>query len=88
MFAFGFGGIFIITQMYGLGLSKIARFALVGVYCAAVVFVYSARGLGKLNEIIRIPAIDYLLVFVLTALIAGPMWLYKRFAVKIPVLPS
>jgi hypothetical protein len=44
--------------------------------------------LGKLNEIIRIPAIDYLLVFVLTGLIAGPMWLYKRFAAKAPALPS
>jgi hypothetical protein len=88
MFLFGFGGIFIITQMYGLGLSRIARFALIGVYCAAVVFVYSGRGLGKLNEIIRIPAIDYLLVFVLTGLIAGPMWLYKRFAAKPSALPG
>ena len=88
MFAFGFGGIFIITQMYGLGLSRLVRLALIGVYCAAVIFVYSQKPLSTLNEIIRIPAIDYLLVFVLTGLIAGPLWLYKRFAAKSPALPS
>jgi hypothetical protein len=88
MFAFGFGGIFIISQMYGLGLSRIARLLLIGVYCAGVIVVYSQKPLVQINEIIRIPVIDYLLVFVLTGLIAGPMWLYKRFATKTPALPS
>ncbi len=79
MFAFGFGGIFIITQMYGLGLSRIARFGLIGVYSVAVVIVYSERGVAKLNEIIRIPAIDYLLVFAFAWLIAGFLWVYRQF---------
>jgi hypothetical protein len=30
MFAFGFGGVFVITQMHGLGLSRWTRFALAG----------------------------------------------------------
>ena len=78
MFAFGFGGIFVITQMYGLGLSKMARWAILAVYCALVVWIYSGRGFDKVNEVIRIPVIDYVLVFVLTGLVAGPMWLVRR----------
>jgi hypothetical protein len=88
MFAFGFGGIFIISQMYGLGLSRLTRLGLIGVYSAAVIFVYSQKPLAQLNEIIRIPAIDYLLVFVLTWLVAGSLWLYKRFVAKSSALPS
>lgn len=87
MFAFGFGGVFIITQMYGLGLSKMVRLGLMGLYCALVIFVYNQKGFSYLNEIIRIPAIYYLLVFVLTGLVAAPIWLYKR-ARKTTVLPN
>jgi hypothetical protein len=78
MFAFGFGGIFVITQMYGLGLSRMVRMVLLLAYCASVVWVYSGRGWGKLNEIIRIPVIDYLLVFVLTGLFAGGLWIARK----------
>ena len=42
-----------------------------GLYVVGVVVVYAGRGWGNLNEIIRIPLIDYLLVFVL----AGLIWL-------------
>ncbi len=79
MFAFGFGGIFVITQMYGLGLSKLTRWALLASYCVLALWVYSQRGFDKLNEIIRIPLIDYVLVFTLALLIGGPMWLMRRF---------
>jgi hypothetical protein len=78
MFAFGFGGIFVITQMYGLGLSRNARIALILVYCGLVTWVYSGRGLGKLNEIIRIPVIEYLVVFVLTGLVAAGLWVARQ----------
>lgn len=78
MFAFGFGGIFVITQMYGLGLSKNVRFGLILLYAGLVTWVYSGRGWGKLNEIIRIPVIDYLLVFVLTGLFAGGLWIARK----------
>ena len=78
MFAFGFGGMFIITQMYGLGLSRNARFGLILSYAALVTWVYSGRGWGKLNEIIRIPVIEYFVVFVLTALVAGILWIARK----------
>ena len=71
MFFFGFAGLFIITQMHGVGLSLRTRIGLIGVYAASVIWVYSERGLAQLNEIIRIPAIGYIAVFVL----AGIFWL-------------
>lgn len=74
MFFFGFLGIFIITQMHGLGLSRAVRGVLFGIYVALMVWVYSGRGIDKLNEVVRIPVIDYLLVFVL----AGLIWLMIR----------
>lgn len=71
MFAFGFAGLFVITQMHGLGLSRRVRFGLLGIFIACVLWVYSDRGWVQMNEIIRIPLIDYLAVF----LLAGIFWL-------------
>ena len=79
MFAFGFGGIFIITQMHGLGLSKWLRGLLVGIYAAAALWVYSGRGWGNLNEIIRIPLIVYLAVLVLAGIFYIGLWASRRF---------
>ncbi|MCB2179714.1 hypothetical protein KQH54_01180 [bacterium] len=69
MFFFGFGGIFIITQMHGLGLKRWAKYVLLFGYVGLAVVVYSQRGWAALNEIIRIPVIDYLLVFILAGVI-------------------
>ena len=79
MFAFGFAGIFILTQMHGLGWSRRVRCLVAGLYAAAALFIYSSRGWIQLNEIIRIPAIEYLLVFVLAGLIAMGLWIAGRF---------
>jgi hypothetical protein len=86
MFLFGFGGIFIITQMHGLGLSRLVRWGLLAVYAVAVTTVYAGRGLGQLNEVIRIPAIDYLLVFLLAWLIGGGLWIARRVRAARPEL--
>lgn len=75
MFFFGFAGIFVVTQMYGLGLSKFWRWGFIAAYVAGVLIVYSGRGWANVNEIIRIPVIEYLLVFVLALII----WLIVRF---------
>lgn len=77
MFAFGFGGVFIITQMHGLGLSRWVRWALLFVYIGAVLWVYSERGWLYLNEIIRIPVIDYIAVMVLAGLFWLGLWLAR-----------
>ena len=71
MFAFGFGGILVVTQVHGLALPKAARFGALGVYVALVALVYAGQPLIKLNEIVRIPIIEYLLVFAFAFLIDG-----------------
>lgn len=78
MFAFGFGGIFVITQMHGLGLSRLGRGAILALYAGLVLWVYSQRGWDKLNEIVRIPVIDYLGVLVLAGLIALGIAIARR----------
>ncbi len=88
MFAFGFAGILVVTQLYGLKIPQWSRWLILGIYCAAVVYVYSIRGWGKLNEIIRIPAIDYLLVFVLTGLIWVGIWIAKKINPKLSFTSS
>ena len=78
MFAFGFGGIFVITQMHGLGLSRLVRGLILAAYVAAALGVYSQRGWIQLNEIVRIPIIEYLAVFAIAYLIGGALWLFSR----------
>ena len=78
MFLFGFGGIFVITQMHGLGLKAWAKLLIVGAYAAGVIAVYAGRPAAELNEIIRIPVIDYLAVLILAGLIAGGLWLARK----------
>jgi hypothetical protein len=74
MFAFGFAGIFVITQMHGLGLSRRARAGIAALFAGAALLVYNGRGWGYLNEVIRIPLIEYLAVF----LLAGIIWAALR----------
>ena len=78
MFAFGFGAIFIITQMHGLGLSRGAKIGLTVLYGAAALAIYSQRGLVATNEIIRIPVIDYVGVFILAGIVGGGLWVVRR----------
>lgn len=78
MFAFGFGGVFVITQMHGLGFSRLVRGILLAAYLTGVAFVYTGRGWARVNEIIRIPFIDYLSVLVLAGLIALGMWAWRK----------
>lgn len=78
MFFFGFGGLFVITQMHGLGLKLPVKLGILAAYIGGVLVTYNARGWGKLNEIIRIPLIDYLGVAVLALLIGGGLWLARR----------
>ncbi|MFC1936212.1 hypothetical protein ACFLYP_00950 [Chloroflexota bacterium] len=79
MFAFGFGGIFVVTQMHGLNLSKWARWGFLTAYVGFALFIYSDRGWGNLNEIIRIPLIDYFSVLLLAGILWFGMWVIGRF---------
>ncbi|MCJ7733507.1 MAG: hypothetical protein MUP11_03070 [Anaerolineales bacterium] len=79
MFAFGFGGIFVITQMHGLKLANWLRWSILGIYLALALYVYSGRGLMNIHQITWIPLIDYLVVF----LLAGILWLVLWISGKI-----
>lgn len=81
MFAFGFAGIFVITQMHGLGLKLWSRALILIAFVISVLFVYSDRGWAQLNEIIRIPLIEYLAVFLLAGIIAFGLWIARRIRV-------
>lgn len=78
MFFFGFGGIFVMTQMYGLKISKTIRWLIIAAYVIAVMAVYIPAGLGRINEIVRIPLIEYLSVAVLALLFGGGLWLFRK----------
>ena len=78
LFAFGFGGILIITQMHGLGLKNWVKWLLLAFYVIAAVIVFSERGISKVWQLAAIPAIDYLAVAILALLIAGGLWIYDR----------
>lgn len=78
MFAFGFGGILVNTQLYGLCLKWWKRGAVFGLHISAALGVYSQRGWVRLNEIIRIPIIEYALVFTSRELIGFGLWLARK----------
>ena len=66
MFGFGFGAMFILTQMHGLGLSARVRSLLAGGYVLALLASYGSIGrIGTIHEIARIPMLDFAVVLVL-----------------------
>lgn len=78
LFAFGFGGIIVITQMHGLRLPRIAKWAILLIYVGLVLITYSSAGWNRLNEIIRIPLIEYLSALVLAMLIGAGLRVARR----------
>lgn len=83
MFAFGFGAIVVITQIYYLQLPKLVNHLLTLTYVLLVVFIYSGaflsiRNFSQLYEISFIPFIEYALVFVF----AGIAWLLYKLKFK------
>ncbi len=78
MFFFGFGGVFVITQMHGVGLKLWTKLVVLAAYFGAVVGVYSQLGWSRITEIARIPAVDYLAVLVLAGLMGGGLWIARR----------
>jgi hypothetical protein len=88
MFAFGFGGILVITQMYGLGLTLLVEGLFIALYIVGALVVYGQLGWARLNEIVRIPLIEYVLVFALAWTIGGAMWLVGRLRARLEAAPG
>lgn len=73
MFVWGFLSIFVVTQMHGLGLKNWAKYTIYAVFVLSLFITYTfVRQPFEINEIIRIPAIDYLMIF----LTYGLWWLF------------
>lgn len=78
MFLFGFAGVLIVTQMHGLGLSRRARWLLFAGFVAAILITYTLLDRwGHIDEIIRIPAIDYVLIVLIYGCYLGGLLLYR-----------
>lgn len=75
MFTFGFLTIFIVTQMHGLGLKPWLKNLFAFGFLLSLVIVYAATESPFLaNEVIRIPLIEYGMVFIMY----GLWWLFAR----------
>lgn len=79
MFCFGFAGLFIVTQMHGLGLSIGARWGFLAAYVAAVESVYSRIGLKHIHQITWIPLTEYAVVFAVAGVVWAAMKFFNRF---------
>ncbi|MBL8130805.1 MAG: hypothetical protein JNL42_03030 [Anaerolineae bacterium] len=76
MFLFGFLAMFIVTQMHGLGYKRWLKWVYGLAFAGAVAITYLIlRQPYQVNEVIRIPAILYLMVFVMY----GLWWLWAKF---------
>lgn len=79
MFLFGFLGIALLTQMHGLPLGRWAKRALYAGYVGCVLAVYgvSGRGFGRLDEVLRIPLLDYGLIVLFYLIFLLGLWLTR-----------
>ncbi|BCJ76763.1 hypothetical protein CS0771_63070 [Catellatospora sp. IY07-71] len=77
-FGWGFATIFVITQMHGLGLPRWAKWLIGSAYVVSAGVVVSLIGPHKLAELPRVPAAEYVGVFILAAFFALALWIARR----------
>ncbi len=81
MFAFGFGAMIVLTQMYGLGLNTWTKRSLAAAFIVLAVLYYgSMNRLVQLNEIIRIPMLDYMVLFLIYGIYLLIHWFTRTWA--------
>ena len=69
MFFFGFGLIFVISQMHGIGLSHTTKVAIALLMLVGCTVYYWLTGIYKIGEVFRIAVTDYVGVFVLAVIL-------------------
>ena len=80
MFFFGFAAIFLITQMHGLGLKPWVRQVFYASFLLLTLYVYLVmREPYQVNEVLRIPLIEYLVLFIMYWIYLAGAWLSSRF---------
>jgi hypothetical protein len=89
MFFFGFAAMIVLTQMHGLGLSLRLRWALAGAFVLGVGLFYALSGdFARINEVIRIPLIEYLAVFLFYGLFMAGYGLKRLLSPRLSYLES
>ncbi len=78
MFLFGFLGVFVVTQMWGLNLRRPVAWAFLAFYIGGIVLIWSQRGVTRLWEPIAIPMVYYLGVFIMAALFGAGLWIARK----------
>lgn len=76
MFFFGFAGLFIVTQMHGLGLKIWTRRAFLALYIVSAGLVYGGTNPSMIHQVTWIPVTEYAAMF----LLAGLIWLGMKVA--------
>jgi len=85
MFVWGFLTIFVVTQMHGLGLKTWAKYTIYALFALSLFVTYTfVRQPAEINEVIRIPTIDYLMIFLTYAL----WWLFAFISGRIKSFSS
>ncbi len=80
MFFFGFAAIFLVTQMHGLRLKPWVRQAFYSSFLLLLLYVYLVmREPWQVNEVIRIPLIEYLVLFAMYGIYLAGAWASSRF---------
>jgi hypothetical protein len=77
-FAWGFGAIFVVTQMHGLGLPRWSKWTIGLGYVASVAGLVALLGTERLAQLPRVPIAEYAGVFVLAALFAAGLAIARR----------
>jgi hypothetical protein len=77
MFLFGFMTLFVVTQAYGLGLSKRALKLISGGYILLLIVYYWGSWLDMV-VVLRIPFVEYGLILVFSLLFMGVLALKRR----------
>ena len=78
MFAFGFGAMFFLVQMYGLGLNTWTKRILWIAFITAAVGTYAYMDrLSQIHEIIRIPMLDYMMIGLFYLIFLGGFGIYR-----------
>jgi hypothetical protein len=85
----GFLGMFVITQMHGLGLSKGVRWTIGIAYIVAVAIVYDqTEGIMDAYEAGLIPLVEFLLVVIVSLIVFGLTRIFGSVQPKPPAAPS
>jgi hypothetical protein len=80
MFFFGFFGVFIVTQMHGLGLRRWMKWGFIASYVVSALIVYSGRGFNRIWELAAIPVADYAILILMALLFGAGIRVFRFFA--------